>query len=143
MYNNYARIVGNLGKDSVIRYTKNGLAVTDCDIATHMGNGDQQKTEWHRIVLFGDIAVKASPLLKKGGYLQVEGRLQTRKWTDKEGIDRYTTEIVAESLTNMFASSGKKAAKPETPPDESPEAEPEDPGTPEEGTDIQLNRQTM
>ena len=94
-------LVGNLGKDPEVRYSPNGSAVANCTLATTESWKDktsgekQEKTEWHRVVFFGRLAEIAGEYLKKGSQVFVEGRLQTRKWQDKDGQDRYTTEIVA------------------------------------------------
>ena len=108
-------LVGNLGKDPEIRYAPNGGAVANITLATSESWKDktsgekQEKTEWHRVVFFGKLAEIAGEYLKKGAQIYVEGRLQTRKWQDKEGKDRYTTEIVAGEL-QMLGSRGAGAA---------------------------------
>ena len=92
-------LVGNLGKDPETRYMPSGGAVTNCTLATTAAWKDKQsgeqveKTEWHRLVFFNRLAEIAGEYLKKGSQIYVEGELQTRKWQDKEGHDRYTTEI--------------------------------------------------
>ena len=97
-------LIGNLGNDPDIRYTASGAAVANISLATaetwrDKETGDQQeRTEWHRIVFFGRLAEIVGEYLKKGSQIYVEGRLQTRKWQDKEGNDRYTTEIVANEM---------------------------------------------
>jgi single-strand DNA-binding protein len=104
-------LVGNLGKDPEVRYSPNGQAVANVTIATSeswkdKNTGDkQERTEWHRIVFFGRLAEIAGEYLKKGSQIYIEGRLQTRKWQDKEGKDRYTTEIVAAEM-QMLGSRG-------------------------------------
>jgi single-strand DNA-binding protein len=104
-------LVGNLGKDPEVRYSPNGQAVANCTIATSESWKDkntgekQERTEWHRIVFFGRLAEIAGEYLKKGSQIYVEGRLQTRKWQDKDGNDRYTTEIVANEM-QMLGSRG-------------------------------------
>lgn len=104
-------LVGNLGKDPEVRYSPNGQAIANCTIATSESWKDkntgekQEKTEWHRIVFFGRLAEIAGEYLKKGSQIYVEGRLQTRKWQDKDGQDRYTTEIVANEM-QMLGSRG-------------------------------------
>ncbi|CAL4323954.1 Single-stranded DNA-binding protein [Buchnera aphidicola (Pterocallis alni)] len=96
-------LIGNLGKDPEIRYLPNGNAVTNITIATSeywkdKKTGDmKEKTEWHRVILFSKLAEIAGEYLKKGSQIYIEGSLQTRKWKDKHGIDRYTTEV----LVNM------------------------------------------
>ncbi|MBM2830499.1 MAG: single-stranded DNA-binding protein [Gammaproteobacteria bacterium] len=97
-------LIGNLGNDPDIRYTADGKAVANISIATSdqwkdKNTGEQQeKTEWHRVVFFGRLAEIVGEYLKKGSQIYVEGRLQTRKWQDKEGKDRYSTEIVANDM---------------------------------------------
>ncbi len=96
-------ILGHLGKDPEMRYQPNGGAIANFNIATSETYKDkdgnkQEKTEWHRIVLFGRTAEVAGEYLRKGSMAYIEGRLQTRKWTDKEGQERYTTEIIGDRL---------------------------------------------
>lgn len=97
-------LVGNLGKDPEIRYTASGSAVANIVIATSESWKDkqtgekQEKTEWHRIVFFNRLAEVVGEYLKKGAQIYVEGRLQTRKWQDQSGEDRYTTEIVSSEM---------------------------------------------
>ncbi|WP_298136072.1 single-stranded DNA-binding protein [Acidiferrobacter sp.] len=105
-------LVGNLGRDPEIRYVPNGGAVANLNIATSESWKDkatgekQERTEWHRVVFFGKLAEIASEYLKKGAQIYVEGRLQTRKWQDKSGQDRYTTEIVGSELQMLGGRSG-------------------------------------
>jgi single-strand DNA-binding protein len=103
-------LVGNLGRDPETRYTAGGDPITNVSIATtdtwKDKNGEkQEKTEWHRVAFFGKLAEIAGEYLKKGSQVYVEGRLQTRKWQDKEGQDKYTTEIVADRM-QMLGSRG-------------------------------------
>ena len=96
-------LIGNLGGDPELRHTPGGSAVTNLTIATADSWKDkegvkQDRTEWHRVVLFSRLAEIASEYLKKGAKIYIEGRLQTRKWQDKEGLDRYTTEIIGNEL---------------------------------------------
>ncbi|MDD3884518.1 MAG: single-stranded DNA-binding protein [Gallionella sp.] len=96
-------LIGHLGKDPETRYMPNGDAVTNVSIATSENwkdkNGEkQEKTEWHNLVFFRRLAEIAGEYLKKGSLVYVEGKLQTRKWQDKEGQDRYTTEIVVNEM---------------------------------------------
>ena len=108
-------LVGNLGRDPEVRYSPNGSAVANITLATSESWKDktsgekQEKTEWHRVVFFGRLAEIAGEYLKKGAQIYVEGRLQTRKWTDKEGHERYTTEIVAGEM-QMLGSRGGAGA---------------------------------
>ncbi|MBS0320062.1 MAG: single-stranded DNA-binding protein [Proteobacteria bacterium] len=96
-------LLGNLGRDPETRYTTGGDAVTNLRIATSEQwkdkNGEkQEKTEWHQVVLFGRQAEIAGEYLKKGRSVYIEGRLQTRKYTDKEGVEKYSTEVVADRM---------------------------------------------
>ena len=98
-------LVGNLGRDAELRYTPGGAPVATLNLATTEVWNDkasgqkQEKTEWHRIVLWGKSAESLSEYLTKGKQIFVEGRLQTRKWQDKDGHDKYTTEIRADRIT--------------------------------------------
>jgi single-strand DNA-binding protein len=97
-------LLGNLGRDPEVRYTPNGSAVCNLRIATtrnwkNRDSGErQEETEWHSVVLYDRQAEIAGEYLKKGRPVYIEGRLKTRKWQDKDGHDRYTTEIVADSM---------------------------------------------
>ncbi|MFO1325266.1 MAG: single-stranded DNA-binding protein [Burkholderiales bacterium] len=96
-------LLGNLGRDPETRYTTGGDAVCNLNIATSETWKDksgekQEKTEWHRVVLFGRQAEVAGEYLKKGRSVYIEGRLQTRKYTDKDGVEKYSTEIVADRM---------------------------------------------
>src|SRR3972149_5589738 len=96
-------LLGNLGKDPEVRYMTSGEAMATITLATSETWKDksgekQEKTEWHRVVFFGKLAEIAGEYLKKGRQVYVEGKLQTRKWQDKEGQERYTTEIVADEM---------------------------------------------
>jgi single-strand DNA-binding protein len=96
-------LLGNLGRDPETRYTTGGDAVTNLNVATNEQwkdkNGEkQERTEWHRVVLFGRQAEVAGEYLKKGRSVYIEGRLQTRKYTDKDGVEKYSTEIVADRM---------------------------------------------
>ena len=107
---NKAIIIGNLGDDPELRYTESNTAVTTLSVATSERwkdkNGEpQEKTEWHRIVVFGRQAENCNQYLKKGRSVYIEGRIQTRKWEDKDGNPRYTTEIVAQTV--QFLSGGR------------------------------------
>ena len=109
-------VLGNLGKDPEVRHLPNGDAVCNFSLATTESwkdkNGQKQdKTEWHNIVLFRKLAEIAGEYLKKGRPAYIEGRLQTRKWTDKEGKERYTTEIIGEQMQML---GGKDDSKPGT-----------------------------
>ena len=105
-------LVGNLGKDPDVRYTPGGAAVANVTIATNESWKDkqtgemQERTEWHNVVFFSRLAEIVGEYLKKGSQVYVEGRLQTRKWQDKSGNDRYTTEIVANEMQMLGSRSG-------------------------------------
>ena len=104
-------LVGNLGKDPEVRYTPGGAAVANFNIATNEAWTDksgqkQERTEWHRIVVWGKTAELCGEYLSKGRQVYIEGRLQTREWTNKEGAKQYTTEIVANQV--VFLSGGDR-----------------------------------
>lgn len=109
-------LVGNLGKDPEVRYSPDGKAVANVTLATSESWKDkttgekQERTEWHRVVFFSRLAEVAGEYLKKGAQIYVEGRLQTRKWQDKEGKDRYTTEIVANEMQMLGSREGRGTA---------------------------------
>lgn len=109
---NKTTLVGNLGADPEIRYMPDGtptatLAIATTDAWKDKATGEKkEKTEWHRVVFFKGLAEIAEKYLKKGSQIYIEGKLRTRKWTDKEGIDRYTTEIVGREMQML----GKKPA---------------------------------
>ncbi len=107
-------LVGNLGKDPETRYMPNGEAVTNITLATtdtwKDKNGEkQERTEWHRVTFYRKLAEIAGEYLKKGRQVYVEGRLETRKWTDKEGKDRYTTEIIASEMQMLGTRGGENS----------------------------------
>ena len=91
-------LVGNLGRDPENRYLASGDAVCNISIATTEKYKEKEHTEWHRVAFFGKLAEIAGQYLKKGSQVYVEGRIQTRKWQDKEGQDKYSTEIVADRM---------------------------------------------
>src|SRR5690625_520406 len=101
---NKAIIIGRLGRDPEVRHSAEGTAMASLSLATSFSRTDKgtgqriEETEWHRVVLFGRQAEVAGEYLRKGSQIFVEGRLRTRKWSDKNGIERYTTEIVAQSM---------------------------------------------
>ena len=104
-------LIGNLGRDPETRYTTGGDAVTNLRIATTESWKDkagekQEKTEWHTVVLFGRQAEIAGEYLKKGRPVYIEGRLQTRKYTDKEGVEKYSTEIVGDRMQLLGSREG-------------------------------------
>ncbi len=104
-------LVGRLGKDPETRYMTNGEAVTNVTLATSENWKDksgekQEKTEWHNLVFYRRLAEIAGEYLKKGAQIYVEGKIQTRKWQDKEGKDRYTTEIIVNEMQMLGSKSG-------------------------------------
>lgn len=107
-------IVGNLGRDPETRYMPNGDAVTNIAVATtetwkDKNSGEKKElTEWHRVTMYRKLAEIAGQYLKKGSSVYLEGKLQTRKWTDKDGVERYTTEIIADSM-QMLGGGPKQA----------------------------------
>ena len=105
-------LVGNLGRDAELRYTPGGAAVATLNLATTEVWNDknqqrQEKTEWHRVVLWGKQAESLQEYLTKGKQIYVEGRLQTRQWDDKDGNKRYTTEIKADRITLLGGGGGR------------------------------------
>lgn len=105
-------LVGNLGRDPETRYMPDGGAVTNVSIATtdtwkDKASGEKKEaTEWHRVVFFNRLAEIAGEYLKKGSQVYVEGRLRTRKWQDKEGLEKYTTEIVCDTMQMLGGRQG-------------------------------------
>lgn len=97
-------IVGNLGNDPEVRFSNNGAAIANISVATSDSWKDkttgerQEKTEWHRITLFNRLGEVAGEYLKKGSKVYIEGKLQTRKWQDQQGNDRYSTDIIADQM---------------------------------------------
>jgi single-strand DNA-binding protein len=108
-------LIGNLGRDPEVRYTPNGGAIANVTIATSENWKDkqtgemQERTEWHRVVFFGRLGEIAGEYLRKGSKVYVEGRLQTRKWQDQQGQDRYSTEVVANDMQMLDSRSGGSA----------------------------------
>ncbi len=105
-------LVGNLGRDAELRYTPGGAAVATINMATtevwnDKGGQRQEKTEWHRIVLWGKSAESLAEYLTKGKQIYVEGRLQTRQWDDKDGNKRYTTEIRGDRIVLLGSGGGR------------------------------------
>jgi single-strand DNA-binding protein len=135
---NKVMLIGNLGKDPEVRYTGSGTAVASFSLATSEKfknkNGEwEERTEWHNITLWARLAEIAGEYLAKGKTVYIEGRLQTRKWQDRDGKDRYTTEIVGEKM-QMLSGKGEGGGKSgagrtegqETPPYEEPAFNPDD-----------------
>ncbi len=109
-------VVGNLGKDPETRYAPSGDAITNITVATtdtwkDKATGEKKEaTEWHRVAFFGKLAEIAGQYLKKGSQVYIEGKLRTRKWQDKEGLDRYTTEIIADVMQMLGSRQGSGEA---------------------------------
>jgi single-strand DNA-binding protein len=121
-------VVGNLGRDPETRYMPDGAAITNVSVATSYqwtdkASGEKkEETEWHRVVFRGKLAEVAGEYLKKGSQVYVEGRLRTRKWQDKDGQDRYSTEIMATEMKMLGSRAG--AGEPREAPPEPRAAEP-------------------
>lgn len=120
-------IVGNLGADPEMRYMPSGSAVTNFTVATSESwkdkdSGEQkERTEWHKVAAFARLAEICGEYLLKGSQVYIEGKLRTRKWQDKDGKDRYTTEIIADQM-QMLGAKGERSSQPaNTPPQISPE----------------------
>ena len=122
-------LIGNLGADPEVRYTPNGNAVANLTLATSSGWKDkqsgemQERTEWHRIVFFNRLAEIVGEYLKKGSKVYIEGSLRTRKWQDKNGVDRYTTEIIANEMQMLDSRGGNGNAHSESQSQSHPETE--------------------
>ena len=105
-------LIGNLGKDPEVRYAPSGSAICNVTLATsrqwkNKDSGErQEETEWHRVVFYDRLAEIAGEYLKKGKSVYIEGRLKTRKWTDKDGVDKYTTEVIAQEMTMLGSREG-------------------------------------
>ncbi|HPE78543.1 MAG: single-stranded DNA-binding protein [Chromatiaceae bacterium] len=135
-------LIGNLGQDPEVRYMPNGGAVCNITVATSetwkdkSSGENQEKTEWHRVVMFRKLAEIAGEYLKKGAKVYLEGKLQTRKWQDQQGQDRYTTEIIADEMQMLdsrggsadFAPSQSRSSAPQQTRREQPQAAPMDNG---------------
>ena len=111
-------LVGNLGQDPEVRYMPNGNAVANLTLATSESWKDQagqlqERTEWHRITMYRRLAEIAGEYLRKGSQIYVEGKLQTRKWQDQQGQDRYTTEIIADQMQTLGGGKGGQAGQSE------------------------------
>ena len=112
---NRVMLIGNLGKDPEIRYTGSGTAVASFSLATsekfkNKAGEWEERTEWHNSTFWGRLAEVAGEYLAKGRTIYIEGRLQTRKWQDKDGRDRYTTEIVGEKMLMLGGGSGNRGS---------------------------------
>jgi single-strand DNA-binding protein len=127
---NRATLIGHLGRDAELRYTQGGTAVASLNVATSerwKGKDGElnQKTEWHKVTVWNKLAEFAGKL-QKGSQVAIEGRIETRKWQDKAGNDRYTTEIVANSVLALGPKPGERVVKGDH--QEAPPAEEEDGG---------------
>lgn len=120
-------LVGNIGQQPEIRYLPDGTPTVRISLATtdtwKDKSGDkQQRTEWHRVVFYRKLAEIAAEYLHKGSQIYIEGRLRTQKWTDKQGVERYTTEIIADTMQilskNQHGSTGPNTAADDNPPDD-------------------------
>ena len=113
-------LVGNLGRDPEIKYTASGAAIANITVATAESWNDKQtgekveKTEWHRVVAFQRLAEIMGEYLKKGSQVYIEGKLQTRKWQDQNGQDRYTTEVVASEMQMLGSRGGEGGSRPQS-----------------------------
>ncbi len=112
-------LVGNLGNDPEMKYTAGGAAIAKISVATtdswkdKQTGENQERTEWHRVVFFGRLAEVVGEYLRKGSQVYIEGRLQTNKWQDQNGQDRYTTEIVASDMQMLGGRGGDAGARPQ------------------------------
>ena len=115
-------LIGNLGNDPEVRFTQGGDAVANLSLATHESWRDrtsgemQERTEWHRIVMFGKLAEIAQQYLRKGSKVYIEGKLQTRKWQYQQGMDRYTTEVVVDGFSGQMQMLDNRQETMHTPP---------------------------
>lgn len=111
-------LIGNVGKDPEVRYTSSGAAICNISVATSRNWKDknsgerQEETEWHRVVFYDRLAEIAGEYLRKGRSVYIEGRLKTRKWADKDGIEKYTTEIIADQMQMLGGKDGAEAPAP-------------------------------
>jgi single-strand DNA-binding protein len=109
---NKAIIIGRLGKDPEVRFTQSGTAISNLSVATSYKPKDKDAvTEWHKITCIGRLAEVCGEYLHKGSLAYFEGRLQTRKWQDKDGNDRYTTEIIAERMQMLGGKNGESGTR--------------------------------
>jgi len=114
-------LVGNLGNDPEVRYAQSGAAITTISVATSEQWTDkqgekQERTEWHRVKFFGRLAEIAGEYLKKGRQVYIEGKLQTQKYTDKQGVEKYSTDIIAEQMQMLGGNPGEGDQRRERPP---------------------------
>ena len=125
-------VVGNLGQDPETKYMPSGSAVTNISIATSESWKDKQtgeqkeRTEWHRVSMFGRLAEIAAEYLRKGSQVYIEGKLQTDKWQDKDGNDRYTTKIIANQMQMLGSRQGQSQSTPSASQPPPPQSSPDD-----------------
>ncbi|MEM7432051.1 MAG: single-stranded DNA-binding protein [Pseudomonadota bacterium] len=123
-------VVGNLGGDPETRYMPSGGAVTNLTVATNESWKDKQtgeqkeRTEWHKVAMFGRLAEIAAEYLRKGSQVYIEGKLRTRKWQDRDGNDRWTTEIIADEMQMLGGRGGGGGAAPMSAPSDSGSSSP-------------------
>jgi len=135
-------IVGNLGGDPETRYMPSGSAVTNLTVATNESwkdkkTGEQKdRTEWHKVAMFNRLAEVAAEYLRKGSQVYIEGKLRTRKWQDKSGQDRWTTEIIADEMQMLGGRGGGGSAPMNSSSDSAPSSAPPQPGPDDFDDDI-------
>ena len=123
---NKATILGRLGQDPEMKYAASGTAICNVSVATSetwkdKNTGEkQQKSEWHRVAAFGKLAEIMGDFLRKGSLVYIEGRIQTRKWTDKDGQDRYSTEIIANEMKMLDGKPSEGGSRPAQQPQQQP-----------------------
>ena len=122
---NKVMLIGNLGKDPEVRYLDNGVAVANFSLATTESYKNKEgervsQTEWHNVVLWRGLAEVAEKYLKKGASVYVEGKIKTRKWEDKEGVTRYSTEILGDNMTMLGGKPSSKDTTEQAPQSEDP-----------------------
>ena len=116
---NKVMIIGNLGRDPEVRYTPDGAAIANLSLATtsqwkDKNTGEKkEETEWHKVVMYGRLAEIAGEYCKKGKQIYIDGRLKTRKWKDKDGVEKYTTEIVADQMQLLGGRDDGQSAAPQ------------------------------
>jgi single-strand DNA-binding protein len=130
---NKVMLIGNVGREPEIRYTNDGKPIANLTVATSekwkdKDGNQQESTEWHRVVLFGSIAQIVEKYVSKGSKLYLEGKLQTRKWTDNAGVDKYTTEVVVDGFKGAMRLLDGKGE----PSGDAPKAKPARPAVPDE-----------
>ena len=124
-------LVGNLGKDPEVKYLDNGVAVANFSLATTENYKNKEgervsQTEWHNVVLWRGLAEVAEKYLKKGASIYVEGKIRTRKWEDKEGVTRYSTEILGDNMTMLGGKPSSEDTTEHIPHSEDPKEDPKD-----------------